>query len=75
MPFIVDLSLSSSSATLLISGRVCGQVFDSLVESTSEINGAKVENNKFCVSVHYRNVDEEVPLSLSLSLSLCLFAA
>lgn len=35
------------------------KVFDSLVESTSEINGAKVENNKFCVSVHYRNVDEE----------------
>lgn len=36
------------------------QVFRSLVEITRDINGAKVENNKFCVSVHYRNVDEKV---------------
>ena len=36
------------------------QVYKSLVESTKAIEGAKVENNKFCVSVHYRNVDENV---------------
>ncbi|MQM18314.1 hypothetical protein Taro_051303 [Colocasia esculenta] len=35
------------------------EVFSSLVASTKEIKGAKVENNKFCVSVHYRNVDEK----------------
>jgi len=35
------------------------QVFRLLVESTKEIEGAKVEDNKFCVSVHYRNVDEK----------------
>ncbi|KAK9078069.1 hypothetical protein SSX86_002126 [Deinandra increscens subsp. villosa] len=35
------------------------QVFVSLVEITKHIEGAKVENNKFCVSVHYRNVDEK----------------
>ncbi|KAE9464998.1 hypothetical protein C3L33_03095, partial [Rhododendron williamsianum] len=35
------------------------QVFRSLVESTKDIKGANVENNKFCVSVHYRNVDEK----------------
>ncbi|GMP69923.1 hypothetical protein CsSME_00028999 [Camellia sinensis var. sinensis] len=35
------------------------EVFRSLVEITKDINGAKVENNKFCVSVHYRNVDEQ----------------
>ncbi|GAV87904.1 Trehalose_PPase domain-containing protein [Cephalotus follicularis] len=35
------------------------EVFSSLVENTKEIAGAKVENNKFCVSVHYRNVDEK----------------
>ncbi|KAJ8772123.1 hypothetical protein K2173_027300 [Erythroxylum novogranatense] len=35
------------------------EVFTSLVESTKDIEGAKVENNKFCVSVHYRNVDEK----------------
>lgn len=33
------------------------EVFRSLVEITKGINGAKVENNKFCVSVHYRLVD------------------
>lgn len=35
------------------------EVFMSLVESTNDIKGANVENNKFCVSVHYRNVDEK----------------
>ncbi|RVW40124.1 Trehalose-phosphate phosphatase A [Vitis vinifera] len=35
------------------------QVFRSLVRCTKEIKGAEVENNKFCVSVHYRNVDEK----------------
>ncbi|KAL4347576.1 hypothetical protein GQ457_17G019300 [Hibiscus cannabinus] len=35
------------------------EVFNSLVKSTKEIKGVKVENNKFCVSVHYRNVDEK----------------
>ncbi|XP_073000735.1 probable trehalose-phosphate phosphatase 2 [Typha latifolia] len=33
------------------------EVFRSLVEITKGIDGATVENNKFCVSVHYRNVD------------------
>lgn len=35
------------------------EVFVTLVEITKNIEGAKVENNKFCVSVHYRNVDEK----------------
>ncbi|TYI35464.1 hypothetical protein ES332_A03G078300v1 [Gossypium tomentosum] len=35
------------------------EVFNSLVNNTKDIRGAKVENNKFCVSVHYRNVDEK----------------
>nr|GMD55548.1 trehalose-phosphate phosphatase A-like isoform X1 [Ipomoea batatas] len=35
------------------------EVFRSLVETTKDIAGAKVENNRFCVSVHYRNVDEK----------------
>ncbi|KAI4315284.1 hypothetical protein L6164_028113 [Bauhinia variegata] len=34
------------------------QVFKTLVEITKDIKGAKVENHKFCVSVHYRNVEE-----------------
>lgn len=37
-----------------------GQVYRSLIEITKGISGAKVENNKFCVSVHYRNVDDKV---------------
>uniref|UniRef100_K3YIX9 Trehalose 6-phosphate phosphatase n=1 Tax=Setaria italica TaxID=4555 RepID=K3YIX9_SETIT len=36
------------------------QVHESLVEKTKSIPGAKVENNKFCVSVHFRCVDEKV---------------
>ncbi|KAI3793099.1 hypothetical protein L1987_35712 [Smallanthus sonchifolius] len=35
------------------------EVFVSLVEITKSIEGAKVEDNKFCVSVHYHNVDEK----------------
>jgi trehalose-6-phosphatase len=36
------------------------QVFRTLVEKTKGIEGAKVENHKFCASVHYRNVEEKV---------------
>ncbi|KAL6896723.1 hypothetical protein ACP4OV_007295 [Aristida adscensionis] len=39
------------------------EVLRLLVEKIRGINGAKVENNKFCVSVHYRNViDKDWPL-------------
>ncbi|CAK9161087.1 unnamed protein product [Ilex paraguariensis] len=43
------------------------EVFRSLVEITKEIKGAQVENNKFCVSVHYRNVDEKSWTTLAQS--------
>ncbi|KAL6655912.1 hypothetical protein ACP70R_006738 [Stipagrostis hirtigluma subsp. patula] len=36
------------------------QVHETLVEKTRSIPGAKVENNKFCVSVHFRCVDEKM---------------
>lgn len=36
------------------------QVFQKLVDVTKDIKGAKVEDHKFCASVHYRNVDENV---------------
>ncbi|XP_047050097.1 probable trehalose-phosphate phosphatase 7 [Lolium rigidum] len=35
------------------------QVHQRLIEETRDVPGAKVENNKFCVSVHFRNVDEK----------------
>ncbi|XP_057977923.1 probable trehalose-phosphate phosphatase F [Malania oleifera] len=35
------------------------EVFRTLVENTRGISGAKVENHKFCASVHYRNADEK----------------
>ncbi|MBA0823966.1 hypothetical protein Goarm_020658 [Gossypium armourianum] len=35
------------------------EVYKALVEKTKSIEGAKVENNKFCVSVHFRRVDEK----------------
>jgi trehalose 6-phosphate phosphatase len=36
------------------------QVYKALVEKTKSTPGAKVENNKFCLSVHFRCVDEKV---------------
>lgn len=35
------------------------EVYKKLVEKTKSTPGAKVENNKFCVSVHFRRVDEK----------------
>jgi trehalose 6-phosphate phosphatase len=37
-----------------------GEVHDLLVVKTASIPGAMVENNKFCLSVHFRCVDEKV---------------
>lgn len=37
---------------------VISEVYMKLVEKTKSIQGAKVENNKFCASVHFRCVDE-----------------
>lgn len=39
------------------------QVFRSLVENTKDIEGVKVENHKFCASVHYRNIEEKVNIN------------
>ena len=41
------------------------QVFALLVEKTKRISGAMVENHKFCVSVHYRHVEEKVSYVLT----------
>ncbi|THU54485.1 hypothetical protein C4D60_Mb10t25580 [Musa balbisiana] len=35
------------------------EIHKALLETTRSIAGAKVENNKFCVSVHFRCVDEK----------------
>ncbi|MBA0643468.1 hypothetical protein Goklo_027761 [Gossypium klotzschianum] len=35
------------------------EVYKQLVETTKSTPGAKVENNKFCLSVHFRCVDEK----------------
>ncbi|MED6183299.1 hypothetical protein PIB30_036660 [Stylosanthes scabra] len=35
------------------------EVYQQLVDKTKSTPGAKVENNKFCVSVHFRCVDEK----------------
>ncbi|CAN6311971.1 unnamed protein product [Urochloa humidicola] len=35
------------------------EVYKKLDESVKDIDGAKMEDNKFCVSVHYRNVAED----------------
>lgn len=36
------------------------EVYKLLIEKTKSTPGAKVENNKFCLSVHFRCVDEKV---------------
>ena len=36
------------------------QVYRALTATTAAIPGATVENNKFCLSVHFRCVQEEV---------------
>ncbi|KAK1257955.1 putative trehalose-phosphate phosphatase 6 [Acorus gramineus] len=45
--------------TAIVSGRCRDKVYEALIEKTKSIPGAKVENNKFCLSVHYRCVDEK----------------
>uniref|UniRef100_A0A453CP87 Trehalose 6-phosphate phosphatase n=1 Tax=Aegilops tauschii subsp. strangulata TaxID=200361 RepID=A0A453CP87_AEGTS len=50
----MDIMLSSAD-----SESKTEDAYDSLVEATRSITGANVENNKFCVSVHYRNVDKQ----------------
>lgn len=46
------------------------QMLNELEETTSEINGALVEDNRFCVSVHYRHVLQEVQVKLIIYVGL-----
>ncbi|KAG5034753.1 hypothetical protein AAZX31_04G112200 [Glycine max] len=52
----VQVNLFQPAAEFL---PMINEVLGLLKECTEDIEGATVENNKFCVSVHYRNVDEE----------------
>lgn len=36
------------------------EVYKELVDITKSTEGVRVENNKFCASVHFRCVDEKV---------------
>lgn len=44
-------------------------MFENLSESIKDIDGARMEDNKFCVSVHYRNVAPHVSLHLRIPFS------
>ncbi|KAK7351175.1 hypothetical protein VNO77_10429 [Canavalia gladiata] len=48
------------------------EVYKILLEKTNSVPGAKVENNKFCLSVHFRCVDEKswAPLAEKVKLVL-----
>lgn len=48
------------------------EVFKELVENTKSIPGAKVENNKFRLSVHYRSVDEKNWSELALQVKTAM---
>ena len=59
------------SGNSILKARICLnwiQVCKILIESTKVIKGARVEHNKFCVTVHFRRVKEEVTWILSLPL-------
>jgi hypothetical protein len=49
------------------------QVYRTLTSRMESIPGAKVEHNKFCLSVHFRCVQEEVCLAIAVCLlqSVC----
>jgi len=47
-------------------------VVNILEEKTKWIPGAMVENNKFCLSVHFRRVDEKVRTKLMMTKKLSL---
>lgn len=44
------------------------EVYKALVDITKSTEGVRVENNKFCASVHFRCVDEKVQASLNILL-------
>ncbi|XP_015160392.1 probable trehalose-phosphate phosphatase J isoform X2 [Solanum tuberosum] len=48
------------------------EVYKELLDKTKSIEGVRVENNKFCVSVHFRCVDEKKWGELSQQVSLVL---
>nr|AFK47239.1 unknown [Medicago truncatula] len=48
------------------------EVYKILVEKTKCVPGAMVENNKFCLSVHFRNVDEKSWEALGEQVSLVM---
>ncbi|XP_058744577.1 probable trehalose-phosphate phosphatase C [Vicia villosa] len=48
------------------------EVYKILVEKTKDVPGAMVENNKFCLSVHFRCVDEKSWTALAEQVSLVL---
>nr|CAD1825157.1 unnamed protein product [Ananas comosus var. bracteatus] len=48
----------SNKVGFLMHQNLC-QVYQALLEKAKSVPGAKVENNKFCVSVHFRCVDEK----------------
>ncbi|WVZ20691.1 hypothetical protein V8G54_008013 [Vigna mungo] len=48
------------------------EVYKVLLEKTKSVPGAKVENNKFCLSVHFRCVDEKSWASLAEKVRLVL---
>ncbi|KAM1134822.1 hypothetical protein TB2_043903 [Malus domestica] len=48
------------------------EVYKTLLEKTRSISGARVENNKFCLSVHFRCVDEKSWAALAEQVRLVL---
>ncbi|KAH6756743.1 Haloacid dehalogenase-like hydrolase superfamily protein [Perilla frutescens var. hirtella] len=51
---------------------IIDEVYRALIEKVKHIPGAKVENNRFCLSVHYRCVDEKKWVELADEVKLVI---
>ncbi|RVW56262.1 putative trehalose-phosphate phosphatase J [Vitis vinifera] len=69
-PYTGDQSLLCQPASEFL--PMIDEVYKALLEKTKSTPGAKVENNKFCLSVHFRCVDEQRWTALAEQVRLVL---
>ncbi|KAG6491791.1 hypothetical protein ZIOFF_046729 [Zingiber officinale] len=50
-------------------------VYKALLDRTKSTPGARVENNKFCVSVHFRSVDEKASYHFTLATNFLVYGS
>ncbi|KAF8379814.1 hypothetical protein HHK36_029263 [Tetracentron sinense] len=68
-PIYIYISFFFKKKTIF---KINFQVYKALLEKTKSTLGAKVESNRFCVSVNFRCVDEKVKIK-PIYLLKCVF--